>query len=128
MPGAYYGWPKNLLHIAGIENSILDIAATVKPQLAIVDGIVGMEGDGPICGTPVESNVLIMGSNIVAVDATCTRIMGLAPEKVSYLNDASQTLGPILETEIEQRGETITSVRKPFKLLETIPAHQALLA
>ena len=87
-----------------------------------------MEGDGPICGTPVESNVLIMGSNIIAVDATCTRIMGLAPEKVSYLKDASQTLGPVRESDIEQRGETIASVRKPFKLLDTIPAHQALLA
>jgi uncharacterized protein (DUF362 family) len=128
MPGAYYGWPKNLLHIAGIENSILDIAATVKPQLSIVDGIVGMEGDGPICGTPVESNVLIMGSNIVAVDATCARIMGLPPEKISYLRDASQTLGPVRESEIEQRGETIASVMTPFKLLKTIPAHQALLA
>jgi uncharacterized protein (DUF362 family) len=41
MPGVVYGWPKNVLHYAGIENSILDINATVKPHLAIVDGILG---------------------------------------------------------------------------------------
>ena len=52
MPGLYYGWPKNVLHHAGIGGSILDINAAVKPHLAIVDGIIGMEGDGPIMGTP----------------------------------------------------------------------------
>ena len=51
MPGVCYGWPKNVLHHAGIPESILDIAATVRPHLAIVDGIIGMEGDGPIMGT-----------------------------------------------------------------------------
>ena len=45
-----YGWPKNELHWRGIENSIVDIAATRTPDLAIVDGIVGMEGDGPLNG------------------------------------------------------------------------------
>ena len=50
VPGAIYGWPKNVLHFRGIDNSILDIAPTDPPQLAIVDAIVGMEGDGPIMG------------------------------------------------------------------------------
>ena len=51
MPGVCYGWPKNVLHHAGIRQSILDINAAVRPHLAIVDGIIGMEGDGPIMGT-----------------------------------------------------------------------------
>ena len=61
MPGIYYGWPKNVLHHAGIENSILDINATLKPHFAIVDGIVGMQGDGPIMGDPKQAGVLVMG-------------------------------------------------------------------
>lgn len=89
MPGSVYGWPKNLLHYAGIANAILDINSTFKPQLAIVDGIVGMEGDGPIMGTPKKAGVLVMGSNLPAVDATCARIMGLDPLKVEYLALAS---------------------------------------
>ena len=71
MPGICYGWPKDVLHHAGIPESILDIAATVRPHLAIVDGIIGMEGDGPIMGTPKASGVLVMGTNLPAVDATC---------------------------------------------------------
>jgi uncharacterized protein (DUF362 family) len=126
MPGIYYGWPKNVLHHAGIENSILDINATLKPHFAIVDGIVGMEGDGPIMGDPKKVGVLVMGRNLAAVDATCCRIMGIDPYKVSYLERADNWLGPIDERAIEQRGDTIASVRTNFNLIETIPAHQGI--
>jgi uncharacterized protein (DUF362 family) len=126
MPGIYYGWPKNVLHLEGIENSILDINATLKPHFAIVDGIVGMEGDGPIMGDPKKAGVLVMGRNLAAVDATCCRIMGIDPYQVSYLERADNWLGPIAEGSIEQRGETIASVRTNFHLIETIPAHRGL--
>ena len=126
MPGIYYGWPKNVLHHAGIENSILDINATLKPHFAIVDGIVGMQGDGPIMGDPKRAGVLVMGHNLAAVDATCCRIMGIDPYKVSYLERADNWLGPIGERSIEQRGETIKSVRTNFELIDTIPAHKGL--
>jgi uncharacterized protein (DUF362 family) len=126
MPGIVYGWPKNVLHWAGIHEAILDINATVKPNLAIVDGIVGMEGDGPIMGSPIQAGVLIMGRNLPAVDATCARIMGINPEKIPYLKRASGSLGTIRESNITQRGENIASVRKDFKLLDFIPAHRGL--
>ena len=71
LPGICYGWPKNELHWRGIDNSIIDIALTRTPDLAIVDGIVGMEGDGPLNGTPKPLGVLVMGPDLVAVDATC---------------------------------------------------------
>jgi uncharacterized protein (DUF362 family) len=125
MSGIYYGWPKNVLHYAGINGSILDIVCAVKPQFAIVDGIVGMEGDGPIMGTPKNSGVLVMGRNLPAVDATCARLMGINPRRVRYLAEAWR-LGPISEKEIVQLGENLTSVRTDFKLLEKIPAHRGL--
>ncbi|MDZ4733376.1 MAG: DUF362 domain-containing protein [Nitrospirota bacterium] len=126
MPGIYYGWPKNVLHHAGIENSILDINATLKPHFAIVDGIVGMEGDGPIMGDPKKVGVVVMGRNLAAVDATCCRIMGIDPYKVSYLERADNWLGPIAEGSIEQRGEAIAAVRTNFNLIDTIPAQQGI--
>ncbi len=126
MPGAFYGWPKNVLHQAGIKECIIDINATVKPQVAIVDGIVGMEGDGPIMGSPVNAGVLVVGRNLPAVDATCARIMGLNPEKIEYLAEASPLQGPIQEAYIEQRGEDIKRVRRPFQLMDDILAHRGL--
>ena len=124
MPGIYYGWPKNLLHHAGIENSILDINATLKPHFAIVDGIIGMEGDGPIMGDPKKVGVLVMGKNLAAVDATCCRVMGIDPYRISYLERADNWLGPIGLDAIEQRGESIKTVQTKFRLLENIPAQQ----
>jgi uncharacterized protein (DUF362 family) len=126
LPGNYYGWPKNLLHFKGIEKSIIDINATVQPHFAIVDGIVGMEGDGPIMGTPRQAGVLVMGRSLPAVDATCARVMGIDPKKVGYLAAASERLGPISESAIVQHGETVRSVRTDFTLLDYIPAHKGL--
>ena len=74
-----------MLHWAGIDRAILDINAVARPDFAIVDGIIGMEGNGPIQGTPKASGVLIFGSDPVAVDATCCRVMGLVPREINYL-------------------------------------------
>lgn len=126
MPGSVYGWPKNVLHHAGVVDSILDINATVKPAFAIVDGIIGMEGDGPIMGTPVDSGLMVMGRNPAAVDATCARLMGIDPMKIRYLTAASGWLGTIAERNIEQRGEIISEHRKDFQLLDKIDAHQGI--
>jgi uncharacterized protein (DUF362 family) len=118
MPGVAYGWPKNVLHHAGIAGSILDINATVKPSLAIVDGIVGMEGDGPIMGTPKAAGVLVMGTNLPSVDATATRLMGIDPDRVPYLLGASGRLGPIAEAHIRQRGERVDLLAQSFTILD----------
>ncbi|MCX5646975.1 MAG: DUF362 domain-containing protein [Phycisphaerae bacterium] len=126
MPGIVYGWPKNVFHWAGIEQAILDIHATVKPQLAIIDGIVGMEGDGPIVGTPKHAGVLVMGQDLAAADATAARIMGIDPLKVTYLRSAPGGPGAIAAQNILQRGETIAAVRTDFQLLDAIPAHLGL--
>lgn len=126
MPGIYYGWPKNVLHRVGIDKAILDINATLRPHLAIIDGIIGMEGDGPIMGTPKYAGVLIMGRNLPAVDATGARIMGINPDRIKHLAKADGYLGPIREDWIVQRGESIASVQTEFQLIERIPAHRGI--
>jgi uncharacterized protein (DUF362 family) len=125
MPSVVYGWPKNVLHHAGIPESILDINAAVRPHLAIVDGIVAMEGDGPIMGTPRNAGVLVIGTNLPAVDATTARLMAINPWRVAYLANASGRLGPISERHIEQRGEPIAPLVQTFQLLDH-PSFQAL--
>jgi uncharacterized protein (DUF362 family) len=118
LPGICYGWPKNVLHMAGIPQSILDLTATIRPALAIVDGIIGMEGDGPLMGTPKRANLLVMGANLTAVDATAARLMGFDPRRIPYLRAASGRLGPIGRRRIEQRGEPIEPLAQRFELLD----------
>src|SRR5579864_5481112 len=91
VPGGVYGWPKNMLHWAGINESIVDLHSAFPRQFAVVDGIVGMEGNGPIQGTPKRAGVLVAGRDVRAVDATCCRIMGIDPLKIAYLQPALVT-------------------------------------
>jgi uncharacterized protein (DUF362 family) len=118
VPGSVYGWPKNILHWAGIDRAILDINAAVRPDFAIVDGIIGMEGNGPLQGVPKACGVLILGDDPVAVDSTCARVMGLLPEKIDYIARAATLLGHIRPENIHQLGESITSTRTPFAVLD----------
>lgn len=126
LPGLYYGWPKNLLHWEGIDRCIYDLNASVPARFAIVDGVVGMEGDGPLSGSPREAGVLVMGRSLPAVDATAARIMGIDPARIPHLAFASGRLGKISETRVEQRGEKISDVRSDFALVEAIHAHRGI--
>jgi uncharacterized protein (DUF362 family) len=117
VPGGVYGWPKNLLHWSGINESIVDLRSIFPRQFAIVDGIVGMEGNGPIQGAPKHVGVLVAGSDPAAVDATCCRIMGIDPLKVRYLQMASDLSSHITEVNIRQLGESVESVATPFDLI-----------
>jgi uncharacterized protein (DUF362 family) len=117
LPGICYGWPKNELHWRGIPNSIVDIALTKTPHLAIVDGIVGMEGDGPLAGTARHAGAVVMGHDLLAVDATCCRLMGLPPERLPTLVLAHQKrLGRLAEADIPQLGEPITALAQDFEM------------
>src|SRR5580693_4726634 len=118
VPGSCYGWPKNILHWAGIDPAILDINAALRPDFAIVDGIIGMEGNGPIQGQAKACGLLVAGDDPVAVDATCARIMGLLPEKINYIARAATLLGHIQPEKIQHIGESLSSVRNPFDVLE----------
>ncbi|HEY1759762.1 MAG TPA: DUF362 domain-containing protein [Bryobacteraceae bacterium] len=118
VPGAVYGWPKNELHQVGIPESIVELNRIFHRSFAIVDGITGMEGNGPIQGTPKQAGVLVMGSDLPAVDATCCRIMGIDPAKVEYLQMAADRLGIIEESRIDQRGEKIAGLRTNFQLVK----------
>jgi uncharacterized protein (DUF362 family) len=117
VPGSCYGWPKNVLHWAGIGNSILDINAAARPDFVIVDGILGMEGNGPIQGQPRAAAVMLFGDDVVAADATACRVIGIRPDKVDYLAKAGTMLGHLEAAKIHQLGETVESMKTPFKVL-----------
>ena len=117
VPGSVYGWPKNKLHYIGIPESIVALNRHFRNTFAIVDGVVGMEGNGPIQGTPKPTGVLVMGRDLVAVDATCCRVMGVDPEKVEYLRMAAD-LGHVHAERIDQRGESVASVHTNYALLD----------
>ena len=119
VPGSVYGWPKNLLHWQGIHNSIIDINSSLPVrQFAIVDGIVGMEGNGPLQGDAKKAGVLIFGEDAVAVDATAARLMNVDPRRIRYLSIAGEFLGNVEFRQIQQIGEKLEKYRQDFRLIE----------
>ena len=117
VPSGIYGWPKNVLHWAGIEESIADLHAAFPRQFAIVDGIVGMDGNGPIQGVPKHAGVVVAGRDPVAVDATCCRVMGINPMKIGYLQMAAGSEARLAEGNIRQMGQAIADVSTRFALI-----------
>ena len=116
-PGIVYGWPKNILHWLGIPSSICEINATVKSHFSIVDGIVGMEGYGPLLGSSKKAGVLVMGDNALAVDATAARVMGVEPGLVEYMVMAQKLkLGSLRGQDVVVSGGTIERLRTDFAL------------
>ena len=115
VPGGVYGWPKNPLHWAGIDESIADLHQLFPKQFCLVDAIEAMEGNGPILGTNKPMNLIVAGSRPPLVDATCCRLMGIDPARISYLNLAFRQHG-WSEEDILQTGERVSSHATAFAL------------
>jgi len=105
---------KGKFHAMGISNVVVDVNAAVKPVLTVVDGFVGMEGHGPVDGDPVRMDLIVAGRDVVAVDATCCRVMGFDPHKIKHVRRAFERgLGEVDDVEVV--GERIEDVMRVFK-------------
>jgi len=102
VPGSRYGWPKNVLHWAGIGESILDICATVRPHFVIADGIVGMDGDGPLNGTPRHLKTVLFADDPVAADAILIELLGWHVNAVAHVREAGHFIGNLNHARISR--------------------------
>ena len=112
-----YGWPKNILHWAGIQESILDICATVSIHFVIADGIIAMEGNGPLNGSARHFAKVVLSNDPVAADATCARLMGFEPERVPHIREAARFLGNSSSELIQHIGEPPVPAQRPFQVV-----------
>ncbi len=79
---------KVFMHEGGYKNvhfNIFTVARRIRPGLCVIDGMVGMEGNGPTAGTAVEHGIALAGTDMVAVDRTALDLMGIPLEDVGYL-------------------------------------------
>lgn len=106
---------KRRIHQIGMFAGAVDLVGHFKPVFAVVDGLIGQEGLGPLMGLPVRLGVIVAGRDLVAVDATAGRIMGFAAEQVPITRVAAERgLGTLEEAQIEVVGEPIAAVRRRF--------------
>jgi uncharacterized protein (DUF362 family) len=104
---------KGKYHMKGISKVVVDINTVLKPVFTVIDGFVGMEGEGPIDGTPVQMNLIIAGKDVVATDATAARVMGFNPYEIKHIRKAFEKgLG---RSEAQIIGEKLEAVKRSFK-------------
>jgi uncharacterized protein (DUF362 family) len=98
-----------------LSDILVYLSHAVQQRLVIADGIVAMEGLGPIDGKPVNLGLIISGKNPVTVDAACCHVMGFNPYAVEALWKAHQQgMGEIDREKIRFLGESLDSVQRKF--------------
>ena len=125
LKGVVPGREKHIIHLAGLDDGIVDINTVVRTDLVVVDAIDCMEGTGgPTNGRPIRVGLIIAGDNPVEVDATCLRIMGVDPHKVAHVRKAAERgLGRLDGFEVlGERGVGGEAIRRALE-----PAGQPLL-
>lgn len=90
---------------------LVEVYQAIKPALTVVDGIIGMEGDGPASGVPRQLGFVAAGSDCVAIDAVISHILGLDPAKLPVIQAATaKGIGQAEISKIEILGESIADL------------------
>ncbi len=97
-----------------LTDAITDVNLLVQPRFAVMDGTVGLEGNGPKAGISREMNTVLASANLVGIDAVAAQIMGIDPFSVPHLRRASeQGLGSFLG-DFAVLGDPVAPPRRPF--------------
>ena len=114
---------KQMVHqgIKQINFSFFLMAQQMRPDLAIIDGFQGMEGNGPADGEPVDSKVAVASTDFLAADRVSVEVMGIDFSKIGYLNYcANAKMGVADLDKIEVMGESIDNCKRQFRLHQNV--------
>ena len=93
---------------------VIDLCELVRPQISFVDGVIGMEGNGPTGGTPRFVGALLAGTNPYALDLACTKIISMKQSDALLTAPAARRgIGPESMDEVEVLGDKLENYRIP---------------
>lgn len=116
---------KRRMHAGGprwLHYNMYQLAKQVRPDFTIIDGVEGMQGNGPTAGFPTDHRIALAGEDVLAVDSMCARLMGIPLEDIAYLNYcAADGLGIIDREKIDiLGGKDPDKYILPYKLADNI--------
>ena len=117
--GSIYASDKGMVHqgYKHINLDLAEIAGHVWPDLSVIDGHVGMEGNGPEYGTSVDIGIAISSIDPLAADRVACEVMGVHVNKVGYLYYCSEKrLGESDLEKINVTGQNLNEFIRPFRL------------
>ena len=105
----------------GINYNLFALAPVLHPDLAVIDGFEGMEGDGPNAGTPVDHRVCVAGTDWLAADRVAIELMGIDFANVGYLNFCADAgMGESDLSKIGIIGEKLVDHIRTYKLNDNL--------
>ena len=107
--------------IYGINYNLFALAERLHPDLAVIDGFDGMEGNGPVSGTAVDHRVCMVSPDWLAADRVGVELMGIDFSKIGYLNYCAQAkMGQADLDKIEILGPPLARHIRHYKLSKNI--------
>ncbi len=103
---------RQMYHRIGLHEPIVQIARAVQPHITVVDGILALEGNGPILGVAKHAGLILVGTNMVETDITGARLMGADPKSIIHLQRAVE-LG-LGNWDVEVLGEKVDNLAQVF--------------
>jgi uncharacterized protein (DUF362 family) len=98
-----------------LSQALVDFNTLVRPRFAVMDGTIGLEGNGPKSGRPKEMNLVLASGDPVALDVVAAQVMGFAPEAIEHLQLCAQHgVGIADRGRIDIVGERIEDVKSRF--------------
>jgi uncharacterized protein (DUF362 family) len=103
-------------HREDLHRFLVDYLHLVNPDLTLIDGLWALEGQAPICGTPVEDfNTLIASKDVVAADAVGSYLMGVSPQEITMIRMAAHDgFGTDKLEDLDLRGASLQAIRRHF--------------
>lgn len=117
MMGLVPGSGKRDMHAAApkahkMAECIVDLYSLVKPDLCVMDAVIGMEGDGPAAGNPRNIGLILMSTDCVALDTVAAGVIGYNAGDIEFIKDAAgRGLGAGDIDEIEILGEQLKDIK-----------------
>jgi uncharacterized protein (DUF362 family) len=108
--------PQAVLHF-----NMFHLAQEIWPDLGVIDGFVGMEGNGPVSGTPVDARVALASLDPLAMDTLATKLMGFDPAKIMYLTSMAEAgMGQGDLAKVQVLGTPVDQCQYKFKANEKL--------
>jgi uncharacterized protein (DUF362 family)/Pyruvate/2-oxoacid:ferredoxin oxidoreductase delta subunit len=104
---------RRAMHTLGISQCIVDMNRAIKPDLTVVDGSVGQDGEGPLYGEKADLQVMVAGRDSLAVDMVCCQLVGVKPREIPHLRLALEQLGRPSWTVVGEDAGMIKQFRLP---------------
>lgn len=105
----------------GININLAMLAPLLHPSLSVIDGFEGMEGNGPVHGTPVEHRVCVVSTDYLAADTVGASLMGIDPADIGYLSYlAGARVGESDLGKMEILGEPVSKLARKYQLAQSI--------